>query len=103
MGRNSNAARKHKISAVDIRWHDSAKCKNEDVNLFFSGEGERQPERDVRERKAKKICDACPVWKKCLDHAMNFRERDGIWGGMNEDERASYRRKLQRRKTKVEL
>lgn len=97
MGRPTKA-RKNKISSVDIMWHDRARCSGEDVNLFFGGDGERQAERDARERKAKKICDMCPVWQRCLEHALEFPERNGFWGGMNEEERKSYKRKLQRRK-----
>ena len=42
-------------------WQDEAACRGEDVVLFFGPDGERQPERDIRERKAKAICASCPV------------------------------------------
>ena len=42
-------------------WQDAAACRGEDLLLFFGPDGERQPERDIRERKAKEICAACPV------------------------------------------
>jgi WhiB family redox-sensing transcriptional regulator len=47
-------------------WQDKAACHGEDVVLFFGPDGERQPERDIRERKAKSLCAACPVRPDCL-------------------------------------
>ena len=37
--------------------------------------------------KAKGICAACPVRSDCLAHAVVNGERDGIWGGLTEEER----------------
>jgi len=34
-------------------WQDAAACRGEDLLLFFGPDGERQPEREIRERKAK--------------------------------------------------
>ena len=36
---------------------------------------------------AKEICAGCPVREVCLDHALNRREKMGVWGGMTERER----------------
>lgn len=41
---------------------------------------------------AKRICNMCPVKQKCLDYAIERRERYGVWGGMGERER----RKIER-------
>ena len=42
-------------------WQDEAACRGREVVLFFGPDGERQPERDVRERKAKAVPDyTCP-------------------------------------------
>ncbi|KII00545.1 transcription factor WhiB [Streptomonospora alba] len=65
--------------------------------LFFGPDGERQPEREIRERKAKEICAQCPVRTECLDYAISRPEKYGTWGGLNEDERASERRRRMRR------
>jgi len=65
--------------------------------LFFGPDGERQPEREIRERKAKQICMGCPVRTECLDYAVSRPEKYGMWGGLNEDERASERRRRMRR------
>ena len=52
-------------------WQDRAACKGADVVLFFGPDGERQPERDIRERKAKALCGACPVRMECLGYAVS--------------------------------
>ena len=36
-------------------WQDDAACRGKEVVLFFGPDGERQPERDIRERKAKVV------------------------------------------------
>jgi len=78
-------------------WQDAAACRGTDVVLFFGPDGERQPEREIRERKAKAMCASCPVRSECLDYAISRPEKYGTWGGLNEDERASERRRRMRR------
>src|SRR6516225_4833749 len=78
-------------------WQDAAACRGKDIVLFFGPDGERQPERDVRERKAKTVCAACPVQAECLTYAVSRPEKYGTWGGLNEEERASERRRRMRR------
>src|SRR5690606_16459965 len=34
----------------------------------------------------------CPVRTECLDHALTYPERHGIWGGLDEDERDRIRK-----------
>ena len=51
-------------------WQDAAACRGEDLMLFFGPDGERQPERDIRERKAKQVCASCPVRAACLAWAL---------------------------------
>jgi WhiB family transcriptional regulator, redox-sensing transcriptional regulator len=78
-------------------WQDAAACRGEDLLLFFGPDGERQPEREIRERKAKEICAACPVRLECLNYAVSRPEKYGTWGGLNEDERSAERRRRMRR------
>ena len=78
-------------------WQDRAACKGADVVLFFGPDGERQPERDIRERKAKALCGSCPVRAECLGYAVSRPEKYGTWGGLNEDERSAERRRRMRR------
>jgi WhiB family redox-sensing transcriptional regulator len=81
----------------DWTWQDSAECRGENLALFFGPDGERQPERELREEIAKEICGWCPVRTQCLDYAVSRPEKYGVYGGMNEDERASERRRRMRR------
>lgn len=78
-------------------WQDRAACRGQQVVLFFGPDGERQPERDLRERKAKAVCEACPVRIECLNYAVGRPEKYGTWGGLNEVERSSERRRRMRR------
>jgi WhiB family redox-sensing transcriptional regulator len=78
-------------------WQDAAACRGKDILLFFGPDGERQPEREIRERKAKAVCASCPVRMECLGYAVSRPEKYGTWGGLNEEERASERRRRMRR------
>jgi WhiB family redox-sensing transcriptional regulator len=60
-----------------------AACAGADPDLFFGPDGERQPERDIRERKAKAVCASCPIRVQCLDWAIATRAQYGIWGGVD--------------------
>ena len=68
-------------------WQDAAACRGEDLMLFFGPDGERQPERDIRERKAKAVCASCPVRERCLTFALDTHQDFGIWGGLDDEER----------------
>jgi WhiB family redox-sensing transcriptional regulator len=85
------------IAATDYSWMDNAECRGKDLILFFGPDGERQPEREIRERRAKAICMRCPVRAECLDGAIDRNDKHGIYGGLNEDERAVERRRRMRR------
>ena len=70
-------------------WRDRAACAGYPNQLFF-------PAGDVSQRiveKAKAVCSICPVAADCLEYALETNQRSGIWGGINEDERRSLRRK----------
>ena len=67
-------------------WHARAACRTADPELFFPTRGERQTE-------ALKYCAICPVWRDCLDHALDHNEHNGIWGGLSEGGRRRLRRK----------
>ena len=66
-------------------WAVFAACKGEKTLTFF-------PQDRVEEKAALAICAICPVVDDCLEHAVESKERFGIWGGTTE--RA--RRKLPR-------
>lgn len=66
-------------------WRSRAACRDEDTSLFFPAEEERSHDKRRRERVAKAICARCDVTAQCFEAG---REEYGIWGGLNEKERA---------------
>jgi WhiB family transcriptional regulator, redox-sensing transcriptional regulator len=80
-----------------VSWQDRAACRGIDALLFFGPDHEARPEREIREAKAKAVYTLCPVRVQCLDYALRNPIRHGIWGGLNEDERARQRRRRARR------
>jgi WhiB family redox-sensing transcriptional regulator len=79
--------------AGPLSWMNDAACKGMPLDVFFGADGERGPSRERRERKAKRVCDGCPVRDACRDFAILKPAPFGTWGGMGEDERAKERRK----------
>ena len=57
-------------------WRDDAICLGNDINLFFTKQGQSPDE-------AKAICQSCPVREDCLEYAMEMKIEDGVWGGYN--------------------
>jgi WhiB family transcriptional regulator, redox-sensing transcriptional regulator len=75
-----------------------AACRGTDVMmLFFGPEDETPPERGIRERKAKVVCAACSLRAECLEYALQHPVSHGIWGGLNNGELSSERRRRSRR------
>ena len=78
-------------------WQWRAACRGEDTSLFYApNEPESRQDREIRERKAKAICSACPVRIECLDYALRINEPHGIWGGLSEGERRTLIRQQRR-------
>jgi WhiB family redox-sensing transcriptional regulator len=48
----------------------------------------RLTESEERTLRAKKICSVCPVRVECLKYSIENREAHGVWGGLDERERA---------------
>ncbi len=69
-------------------WQRKANCMGVDPDLFF-------PERGSSTREAKEVCRGCVVREECLEYAVTYGEKFGIWGGLSERER----RKIRRRRT----
>lgn len=59
----------------------------EDPEIFFPPRSAGQAD------EAKAICSACPVKRECLRYALKAPEEFGVWGGLDEVERADIRRK----------
>jgi len=73
-------------------WRQYARCLGADPELFYT-----PSESDDGSVEAKAICAICPVREPCLEHAITYREKQGVWGGLDERERRRVVR--QRRKT----
>lgn len=62
-------------------WREHAACLDHDTDLWFE---------PAARDKAKRICrEECPVRQECLEHALEAGERLGVWGGLDEEERAA--------------
>ncbi len=69
-------------------WQDSGACRGPNSAVFYPPTHfERREDKCAREREAKSICGLCPVWRQCLQYALEIREQHGIWGGKTELER----------------
>lgn len=66
-------------------WRDFALCAQADPDAFF-------PDSGGSTRNAKKVCRMCDVRAECLQYALHHNIRDGIWGGLSEQERRVMRR-----------
>jgi WhiB family redox-sensing transcriptional regulator len=66
-------------------WQERALCAQTDPEAFF-------PEKGGSTREAKRICAGCEVRAECLEYALAFDERFGIWGGLSERERRRLKR-----------
>jgi WhiB family redox-sensing transcriptional regulator len=64
------------------------------MELFFPvGTGEMaQRQTEV----AKQVCRRCDVRDSCLTFALETSQDAGVWGGMGEEERRAYKRRVAR-------
>jgi WhiB family transcriptional regulator, redox-sensing transcriptional regulator len=68
-------------------WMKQGACKNSDPDIFYNEETYPQ---------ARAICRTCPVIEQCLEHAMDWPETDGIWGGTTPRQRRTIRQRRRR-------
>lgn len=66
-------------------WRTVAACRHADPELFFPPGRDGAATDQIAEAKA--VCARCPVRRECLDFAIDHRQRDGIWGGLTDQER----------------
>lgn len=59
-------------------WFEEAACRGTGPSLFFTEESEER---------AKAVCAGCPVSAECLAYAVDTKQADGVWGGLNEKQR----------------
>ncbi|MFI1825394.1 WhiB family transcriptional regulator [Streptomyces sp. NPDC020412] len=79
----------------DHTWQNQAACHTRpgtDPEMFFP-----EPDEMDRIRAAKTLCGQCPVRRTCLDAALENGDRDGIRGGLTEEERDALHSKLPQR------
>jgi WhiB family redox-sensing transcriptional regulator len=70
-------------------WRQQAACCGVDPEIFHPAtEEEAEP--------AKAICASCVVRDPCLQHALAYRELEGIWGGTTGRERRRLLRRQRR-------
>lgn len=79
------------IAAIDPEawWKDKAACRGEPTETFFPGRGQQH-----LTRRARAICEGCPVRRECEQYALDFSEHDllaGIWGGTTQQDRKLFR------------
>jgi WhiB family redox-sensing transcriptional regulator len=74
------------MSSKHLEWRTDASCRDEDTSIFFSDD-------PAEAGRALAMCAGCPVRQSCLEFALNSRQGDGIWGGLNEMERRRERRR----------
>jgi WhiB family redox-sensing transcriptional regulator len=88
--------------AIPKDWKSEAACHGEDLATFFGDEGGERPalRRSVL-RKAKQICDSCPVVRACLIEALEKDER-GVWGGTSRRQRKVFRHQISHGETTIE-
>ncbi len=72
------------LEAFRPAWMNEAVCFGHDPDDFFPGTGDRATQ-------AKALCASCPVRQTCLDYALAEGIGHGVWGGLNETERARLR------------
>lgn len=78
------------VSVKEIVWRELGACRGLDATMFY-------PDDDDLALEAKSVCAGCDVRIACLEHALQAREKSGIWGGATERERRRMIR--QRRRT----
>lgn len=72
------------LAAFRPAWMERAVCFGHE-DAFFPGVGDRAVA-------AKALCATCPVQQTCLDYALTNGIGHGVWGGLNETDRAKLRR-----------
>ncbi|EFV13553.1 WhiB family transcriptional regulator [Segniliparus rugosus] len=80
-------------------WRHQAVCRDEDPELFFPV-GNSGPALEQIKR-AKVVCQRCPVSAECLSWALASGQDSGIWGGLSEDERRALKRRNARARART--
>jgi WhiB family redox-sensing transcriptional regulator len=76
-----------KLNDQEQEWKNDAACKGVERSVFFPTIGYNQ-----HSKHAIKICKTCPVKKRCAEFAINNNISNGIWGGLNPNQRQQLKR-----------
>ena len=81
----------------DTSWMDAAACLGANPETFFpvtdrAGRISRTPQNLARIAEAKRYCRGCDVQAECLQMARDNGLHDGVWGGLDPEERRKVRR-----------
>ena len=80
----STAALDGIIEGRSSGWVSRALCHGLDPELFF-------PQNQGDTTTPKMLCRLCPVWRPCLERALDDHQKFGTWGGCSERERRRLR------------
>ena len=75
-------------------WRHHAACREVDPELFFPIGNTGPALLQIDE--AKQVCGRCSVQEPCLQWAVDSGQDAGVWGGLSEDERRAYKRRVVR-------
>jgi WhiB family transcriptional regulator, redox-sensing transcriptional regulator len=78
------------MNSEQSKWWGLGACRGLDATIFY-------PDEETQAEAAKSVCATCRVQTECLDYALKFREKAGVWGGATERDRRRIIR--QRRKS----
>lgn len=79
-------------------WEARSACQGVNTEQFYTVDdfthphldgAERKAINQARQRRAKRVCRACPVVNECLTLALREQISHGIFGGLTPDERSS--------------
>jgi len=81
-----------------LTWMRRGACRGLPTEVFFP------PERDLGRpptpwspKPAQAVCAGCPVVEECRAWALASRQKDGVWGGLSEEELRRCQRQPRRR------
>lgn len=69
---------------IDYSWQKNSACKGMDIELFYPAHG-KSPSRQLSD-----VCENCPVFDDCLDHALRYEEY-GHWANTGPKDRREMR------------
>lgn len=77
-------------------WHAEARCNQESETVFFGqSEPDVRPQYTLSEiKRARSVCETCPVAKQCMTAALLNREEFGVWAGSTRSQRKTMLKRI---------